>query len=124
MTQPTTPLEILIAARQWLDDPAHWAKRTMWRDGEGRDTEERFGVRSTCAAGALYFVAGCDAPITYGANGNVALSASTMLASFVPYEDISGFNDAPITTHADVLALFDRAIEAAKKDPCLSGYHP
>lgn len=113
---PTTPLEVLIAARQWLDDPAHWAKRTMWRDGEGRDTAERFGVRSTCAAGALYFVAGCASPDTWGETGRNAETASIILTSLVPYKDISGFNDAPITTHADVLALFDRAIEAAKKD--------
>lgn len=113
---PTTPLEVLIAAREWLDDPTHWTRGAMWRDRRCNNTETKSRVRSTCAVGALYFVAGCASPTTDSTRVRLARGASTMLASFVSNEDVSLFNDDRTTTHADVLALFDRVIAATQED--------
>ena len=55
----------------------------------------------------------------YGARWLLEGDLHEQLARNIPkvwprHHDVPDFNDSPRTTHADVMAMFDRAIEAAK----------
>ena len=108
---PVDPvLDTLVKAREWLSDPAHWTKRRAWRDRCGVATEHRHQVGSTCAIGAvtLFFDAGEDI--------RISVESAFWLDSFVPeqFPAVPEFNDHKNTKHADVLAMYDRAIAARK----------
>lgn len=83
----------LIAARALIDTPEKWCKGKM-SDGKGR----------YCALGACY---------ADQAAGERVLSAIYEVG--VPNSGfLARFNDDPTTTHADVMALFSRAIASAQ----------
>jgi hypothetical protein len=90
-----TTKEILIAARKRIEDPKNWVKGQL-RDGD-----------AVCALGALYEVA----PDRSSLQSPVYL-AYEALTNLIPgaAPQLGNFNDQH--THAEVLALFDRAIEA------------
>jgi len=97
----------LTAARELLSDPVRWTKGRMARDAAG----ERAYSRSPeavcwCAAGALNKVSSA-----WGVQ-----EAQGILFASVSGKGIAAFNDDPTTTHADILAAFDRAIAAAKAE--------
>lgn len=98
---PVDPvLDVLVKARAWLDDPAHWLQGAY---GDFAGTCDG----PTCAWGALWKFTLNDSATEFA-----ALSILEGLAGVhVPH-----FNDAPSTTHADVLALFDRAIASRKAE--------
>jgi hypothetical protein len=111
------PADALRAARLRIENPARWAQGSFATvDGE------RAGVLAVgdpsaclCVNGALLsvgcLVAGFHPP------GGLYLSIA---AKALGYETASKLNDAPETTHADVLALLDLAIrlaEAAEEVP-------
>ncbi len=94
----------LIAAKALIDTPEKWAK------GPGV-----WGSDRHCAQQALLFKAG----------GMDAVSKALPVAwkigqrlkgrwSCLPSANIIRFNDHPSTTHADIMALFDRAIAATE----------
>lgn len=84
----------LIAAKALIDTPDKWCKGRMYsRDGR------------MCAFGALY----CG----FRSRDEDYVDALMLLNAQSPKGRLSAFNDAPETTHADIMALFDRAIEAA-----------
>lgn len=93
---PVDPaVETLRKARDWLSDPAHWTKCSTGSHGG-----------PTCAIGA----------IERFNRGSWWGRATWLLSAQLPPMKgtcIINFNDDPSTTHADVLALFDRAIAAA-----------
>ena len=94
---PVDPvLELLVKARAFLASEKNWCKGS-YGTNDGR----------RCAHGALM----TDDMDLYG-RARDALTAALPkgCGHFMPM----GFNDAPSTAHADVLALFDRAIEARK----------
>lgn len=107
MTQPK-PKTILERARALIEK--HWGKG-LWYD----ETNNTY-----CALGAIQ-AAGSRAndPV------HAALSINSASEKAIPYlrkalptkwgESIMRFNDAPSTTHADVLEVYDRAIELASK---------
>lgn len=87
----------LIAAKELIDTPRKWRK-------DGRLEQGRM-----CIVNAIIEVVGpiesypCEAAICEA------------LGSDMTGRDIIGnFNDGPRTTHADIMALFDRAIAAAE----------
>lgn len=90
--------ENLIAARALIDTPEKWVKDAHEKDG------------CYCAMGAI----GAVLPRNY--HGWVSDTAQyRALAAAVPAEfhgNVPNFNDHPATTHADIMALFDRAIAA------------
>lgn len=88
----------LIAARALIDTPEKW--------GKGWGTERR---GRECAATA------CVTIIPYG-NGLSAMLDALRAQSPMPGE-VWNYNDDPSTTHADIMALFDRAIQAATPEP-------
>lgn len=91
--QPKTTLEVLREARELLSDPAKWTKR-----GE-------HGPRY-CTVSAVTEVSGGRA------DDRATRALYDALPSRWAGQYVHSFNDDPSTTHADVLALFDRAIAA------------
>ncbi len=88
--------DVLIRARARIEDPQHWTQGWQARDkfGSPVPTRSRRAVR-WCPIGAVNVESGVDA-------GRCIEDGPARLASF---------NDKPGRTHAEVLALFDRAIE-------------
>lgn len=90
--------QIILKARELLSDPARWLKGQL-----------RCGTQ-VCAVGALCEALGI---VDYGFASQSPLSEPALLRVIraLPegYQSVPGFNDADETTHADVLALLDRA---------------
>ena len=90
--------DVLIAARTIIADPA------MWYQGDWSASGEKYNLSEPCCAECAIYRA------TDGAGG-ASFDAITTIRQFTP--DCVGihiFNDAPTTTHADIMAVFDRAI--------------
>jgi hypothetical protein len=106
-----TAHELLIAARAMIPTPNDWTKGVNARDADG-DPVDACDPNAVCycAEGTMQ----CADAVSRG-NGNF-LRALAALSAALPeaYQnwDIHEYQDLPETTHADVLALFDRAIAA------------
>jgi hypothetical protein len=99
------PTTLIQRAREKLADPKHWTKHTSARDLHNLpvDYTDPDACRF-CIIGAL--AASTGKPGEYHA-------AHKIMSKLVPSHygrRLSAFNDAENTQHADVLALFDRAI--------------
>lgn len=92
-------LRCLIAARALLDGADRWCQHKLYNNG-GR-----------CVLGAIY---GTDANLQDNVTGDVV--GAWRILNNLTNNDIVSFNNAPNTTHADVLALFDRAIAARRAE--------
>lgn len=91
----------LRAAKALIDTPEKLAK------GEYEDSSGRL-----CAIGALNKVMGKPVDCPFTPSGiEAALNAAAARTSG---RGALSFNDDPATTHADIMALFDRAIAAAE----------
>jgi len=98
-----TAHEALVAARELIADERNWIKEDYNRVVDGR--------QCYCADGAL--LAARRAPLLEEDFLDLPYSlARRALSSASPIGTIIDYNDAPETTHADVLAMFDRAIAA------------
>jgi hypothetical protein len=105
-------LTVLALARDLLSDEGRWVKGWYAVDARGRDADPCASrARRWCAAGALYRVVDGAA---IAARGRATAEARGLLMRACPERYVEKFNDAPTTTHADVLALFDRAIELGR----------
>lgn len=95
-----TPLEVLRAARAKIEQG--WTQHAPGRDANGDPVDIK---RATCwcAIGACYAASPLEQL--------PADEAVAMLSSVVPNGLISIFNDAPGRTQAEVLEVFDRAVE-------------
>jgi hypothetical protein len=91
-----TVKENLIAARALIDTPEKWGKGAWHSRG------------CFCAIGAVLEAQGKLGRAAYGGETEVAL----MHALPAGIGSVEDFNDQFRTTHADIMALFDRAIEA------------
>lgn len=106
MTSTISPVrglaEDLIAAKALIDTPEKWGKGSPRRpagclcamDALTKGVYRRFGFNRFSAAESVL-----KANLKRGA------------------KHIAQFNDWPSTTHADIMALFDRAIAAAEVTP-------
>jgi hypothetical protein len=95
--------EDLKAAKALIADPARWCK------GIARN--------QNCTMYAVSVVAGQGSGAYRFTRCDEALRQALPRTIQLPFggaHPIVAFNDAPETTHADVLALFDRAIAAAE----------
>lgn len=112
-TGPTTVLAALKAARRLLSKPERWTKGWFAKDKDGADVSE-LSKHATCFCpeGAIY----------RSAPGLLETDALAALERGLPKQwySVPLWNDAPRRTHAQVLRLFDRAIEAERKrvTPC------
>ena len=95
----TDTLTILTAARNMITDPAMWYKGGWTESGKWDDGGP------CCATCALRRAA-------FDANKS-RCKAIGHIKKFTPNQiSLAAFNDRPSTTHADVMAVFDRAIAA------------
>ena len=95
--------QALIKARELLADPTHWTKQTNAKDADGNQVCAGDPKASCwCSLGALAY-AGAE----FEDNERVYAALPDWAEN-----SIAEFNDADRTSHADVLALFDRAIGA------------
>lgn len=105
MDNPQETLRILKAARELLSDPERWTRGAQARDRCGRPIDPR-GPTAVCfcALGAIWKCGGSMA------------ETSALFDQVITGESIADWNDWPLTTHADVLAAFDRAIVSPEDD--------
>lgn len=97
----------LVAARKLIETPDAWVKGRMWsRDEDGRK-------ECYCAVGAIDTA--ISAERTFGLFGKVIDLMEQDIV--VRGGFVSSFNDRDTTRHSDVLALFDRTIEAVLDNP-------
>lgn len=96
--------ENLIAAKALIDTPEKWGKGAFISGSSG----------CLCVLGALGVAARSDAYAWNYQDANALLSVLPFKAS--SETSLAKFNDDPRTTHADVMALFDRAIAASTKE--------
>lgn len=100
-------LDVLRAARELLADPDHWTKEASARDAAGARTD-LYGSDAIrwCVAGATIRAAD-----VYGRDlGRPLADLRNTLEKHFLRQGLSVWNDAPETTHDDVLRLFDLAI--------------
>lgn len=100
--KPPTAKQILRNARRYLDNPEHWRKGGYGRvDG------------AVCMAGALNRAASRGRTVDYvHPPARTELIRARNLLDTVISLPATEFNDHPETTHKDVLAAFDKALEA------------
>jgi hypothetical protein len=98
-----SPKETLLKARELISDPKRWTQESFARDGRGRSASIANGV-CFCSIGAIASVAGTNLvrPVP---------DSILKLAGFKSHAEWARFNDSH--THAEALAVFDRAIERA-----------
>lgn len=99
----TNPVSILTEARDLI--AKGWTQNVAYRKVFGRDCY--------CSVGALGMVERGDADLNAPIGG-------AYLNSVLDYRSIVTFNDDPKTKKADVLDLFDKAIEKAKAERALA----
>lgn len=115
MATDLLPSEVLTRAKARIATPERWTKGTYARDESGEPADS-YSARAVCwcMLGAVF------ADVIDG----IAIEHAICLPH--PIEDalkaanggevrFAHFNDAPETTHADVLAVLDRAIAFAKR---------
>lgn len=91
-----------------LQDARQWVARAWWSPGKADNG-------SACASNALAFAArdaGFVFSIEDDARRLLARPILNGLSADLCCSVIFNYNDDPTTTHADILALFDRAIAA------------
>lgn len=95
----------LMAARELLSDPARWTKDMAARDAGGEEClVDDITAASWCSLGAV---------LKQHPDFKTEVTAFALLEEAANH-NVALFNDAPSTTHADILAAFDRAIATAK----------
>lgn len=116
--------ELLIKAKAVIADPTKWTQGVMARDAEGRPVG--FSDKKAdcfCAVGAVNVAAlkahaEVTEEVTYipaiGAIRALNRAASQRSAPFTLIEE---FNDMGTTTHAAIMAVFDKAIASCESAP-------
>lgn len=98
-------IEIYKRAREIISNEENWTKMAMARNKKGETgTDASPEAYSFCSLGAIYKARSEVLGRRYGVT-----SVNDILGRGVDY-DIIGFNDSTYTTHAKVLARFDKAI--------------
>ncbi len=128
MKNPKTPLKslkepsalgVLKAARRRIARPGRWTKNALMRDKNGNATMQRNAACSACAVGHVMLctfdreILSSAFKLLQKANEDAQFSRGVVGLS---YTSVPHFNDMYNTTQADVVKLFDRAIELAKSE--------
>jgi hypothetical protein len=103
------PITVLRRARKLIESPKSWI--------QGSFVGKRKGVQCYCGLGALATAAGITAQPQHLPDGKFPreyYTAHSLLNTAAGPAYFPSFNDDEDTTHADVLAAFDRAIALAK----------
>lgn len=92
--------DVLRSARARIATPETWTKGTAARNLTGHDVAANSKEAVCwCAMGALW----ADGPLA-------SRVGTSFLRAAIDGVAVAKFNDGPDTTHADILALYDRAI--------------
>ena len=112
-------LEILEAGRALIADPAHWGQGVAARRADGKETSSTaLDACAWCSLGAIRKVTGRDEEMLMGSPSDKARSLLDDAAAQL-WENTGritfawAFNDTQ--EHAEVLRMWDLAIENAKK---------
>ena len=101
-------VDYLRSARALIAEPEHWTQHSYYRDANGNPVPpSKQPIFSYCAVGACDRVVSITAPISTYHDVTTALKLAAASS-----ESLARFNDTH--THAEVLAVFDAAIEATK----------
>ncbi len=105
----TTVKEVLIQAKQKILKPEQWTQGALWRDKNGGSLMvKEENATCFCMMGAMLTV--CHNVV----DDKLRWKAEDILSDILPSRDgIAHYNDTPGRTHEEVLAMFDKAIEAA-----------
>lgn len=109
-----TASEYLIEARAKIDTPEKWCRKVSCRNAQGAVSHYAEAV-SYCAFGAVDSLGpNWD---SWGDPRSPALNEAFDILNHACISDKGFviFNDAPDTTHADVMMMFDRAIQIAQE---------
>jgi hypothetical protein len=98
---------VLINARKLIETPERWTKGAFWRDSDGNSNGRHEGAASMCAWGALRAADETRGDLAY-------VAEALIMGGRFDDERIEDWNDEPSTTHADVMAAFDLAIQKAR----------
>lgn len=101
----------LRAAKALIDTPDKWTKGVWARDADGADVsvDDVSAAVCFCSFGACKMAVGFDNCVD-----DMMLALGGAIPEGSAAVSTPSFNDHPDTTHADVMALFDRAIAAAE----------
>lgn len=99
-----TPKQILTQARELISDPKRWTKGYFAKTALGAPCGS-LSDRAIC-----WCISGAINKVSEFKNHQVAYDRLRLVVGPL----ITQFNDDPKTTHADVIAAFDRAIEHSK----------
>ena len=111
-----TTADILRKAKAHISDPAMWNQDGgFFRSSGGKsftdyDEDFEFITCPACAFGAIQFASMTD---DYPRVDRIMENACYEI---VGTRDVVFYNDCPTTTHADIMALFDRAIQLAEAE--------
>ena len=106
MSERKKVVEVLVKARQILSKEENWTRGNYARDADGEPVYfDSSKAVCFCSIGAVAASALPKLPGQYV----VALEALEMVVEPMP---IIAFNDAESTSHKDVMAMFDLAIES------------
>lgn len=107
-----TTLEVLQAAREKIEDPDNWTQGEYAVDGgEMRCGPTSFRAYAYCSIGALCAVTGRGAVRAMSHPSYAALERFALMPHGASLPD---FNDSH--THAEVLAMFDKAIAVCERE--------
>lgn len=97
-------VELLKDARRKISLPENWTQGEMARSSEGKEVNPySIHAVSWCMAGALQSFEGA------------AGEAWLFMTKALGVNSLVHINDNPQTSHADIMAMFDRAIALAEK---------
>ena len=101
--------EALTKARARIDTPEKWTRGAFGRDANGAPlwANALDGAVCFCTAGAVHAVAGL------GMAAGACFDVLTLAVRERDGGNIVDYNDWDASTHADIMSLFDRAIELA-----------
>lgn len=121
MDVQTAVTETLRRSRTCLQEADNWAQGhyAATREGSHAWTTDWDAPRMSAVATIRHFAHHLTIEWDRPPGGasrydHVANTAIDLVAAQVPHKTLTAFNHDPATTHADVLAAFDRAIEAAE----------
>lgn len=108
--------QLLIDAKTLISDHNNWIKGNKWfRDGDNIPCQ-------FCTIGAIDYTAEINSPTDlhyyqmFNDMGIALQDAGSQLGiQFIEENTLAVYNDLPSTTHTDIMALYDKAIEMCKR---------
>lgn len=105
--------ELLTKAKELISDPNKWTKESFARNKDNKPVEYLSpDATCFCAIGAIRKVGYSNESFTKTLPAEIKLQREVQKNTI--FAEVASFNDFLLTTHEEVLHLFDKAIEAAE----------